>query len=122
MPPIDPLLVQTRRHFFRDCAVGVGAIALGSLLNESRANSTSAVNPLAPKLRHFTPKARSIIFLLMAGGPSQFETWDCKPGHTNGGPINPTSATTAPAKPRMRRPNTTERFTTLGPGRNWHSA
>src|SRR5713226_676730 len=41
---------------------------------------------------------------------------------TNGGPINPTSATAAPTGPRMRRPNTTERLTTFGPGRNWHSA
>src|SRR5215831_10237504 len=77
MPPTDPLLLQTRRHFFRDCSVGIGAMALGSLLNESRA---------AP---HYTPKAKSVIFLFMAGGPSQLELFDDKPKlrELNGQPI-----------------------------------
>ena len=33
MPPLDPLLPRTRRHFFRECGVGLGSIALASLLN-----------------------------------------------------------------------------------------
>jgi hypothetical protein len=77
MPPIEPLLLQTRRHFFRDCSIGIGAMALGSLLNESQA---------AP---HYTPKAKSVIFLFMAGGPSQLELFDDKPKlrELNGQPI-----------------------------------
>src|SRR5262249_3686490 len=70
----DPLLAQTRRHFFRDCGVGIGAIALTSLLQrETRAN------PLAPKPPHFPAKAKAVIFLFMAGGPSQLELFDAKP-------------------------------------------
>src|SRR5215831_18461733 len=39
-----------------------------------------------------------------------------------GGPISPASATAAPGAPPKREPNTTEKFTTFGPGRNWESA
>ena len=71
-------LHSTRRHFFRDCGVGLGGMALGSLLaRESRA--APATNPLAPKPGHFEPKAKAVIFLFMAGGPSQFELFDPKP-------------------------------------------
>lgn len=75
------LRLETRRHFFRNCGVGVGSLALGSLMqrdNCSAAPSTSA-NPLAPKQPHFPAKAKSVIYLFMAGGPSQLEMWDHKP-------------------------------------------
>jgi hypothetical protein len=77
MPPVNPLLLQTRRHFFGQCAVGLGSLALTSLLNEGRAEET--VNPLAPRKPHHAPKAKSVIFLFMAGGPSQLELFDYKP-------------------------------------------
>jgi hypothetical protein len=73
---------RTRRHFFRDCGVGLGKIALASLLCESLADSGSAQasrNPLAPKPPHFPARARSVIYLFMAGGPSQLELFDYKP-------------------------------------------
>jgi hypothetical protein len=70
----DPLLLRTRRHFFRECGIGIGAVALTSLLErEARAN------PLAPKPPHFPAKAKAVIFLFMAGGPSQLELFDPKP-------------------------------------------
>jgi hypothetical protein len=75
-------LLQTRRHFFRDCAVGLGSIALASLLNEGRGRAGEApplVNPLAPKPGHFPGRAKNVIFLFMAGGPSQLELFDYKP-------------------------------------------
>ena len=77
----DLLLEQTRRHFFGQCAVGLGSMALGSLLGDgARAASASAiVNPLAPKAPHFPAKAKSVIYLFMAGGPSQLELFDYKP-------------------------------------------
>ncbi|HJZ91253.1 MAG TPA: DUF1501 domain-containing protein [Gemmataceae bacterium] len=78
MNPPDPLLLQTRRHFFRDCGVGLGAMALGSLLGRE-AQAAPAANPLAPKKPHFEPKAKSVIFLFMAGGPTQFELFEDKP-------------------------------------------
>jgi hypothetical protein len=87
----DPL-ESTRRHFLQDCRVGLGAIALGSLLEQSRSSAatpSTPVDPLrAPERRtdplavlptHFTPKAKNVIFLFMAGGPSQLELFDPKP-------------------------------------------
>ena len=67
---------QTRRHFFRDCGVGVGSMALASLLNaESRAVDAKG----ATTKPHFAAKAKSVIFLFMAGGPSQLELFEPKP-------------------------------------------
>ena len=74
----DLLLLQTRRHFFQNCALGVGKIALASLLAERAWGQTSA-NPLAPRRPHFAAKAKRVIFLFMAGGPSQLELFDYKP-------------------------------------------
>jgi hypothetical protein len=76
----DPLLLQTRRHFFRDCALGVGSMALASLLNDGKlAAAPPVVSPLAPRQPHFAPRAKSVIYLFMAGGPSQLEMFDYKP-------------------------------------------
>lgn len=66
------LLDRTRRHFFRDCGVGLGKVALASLFG---AGATQA----APRGPHLPPKAKSVIFLFMAGGPSQFELFEYKP-------------------------------------------
>jgi hypothetical protein len=73
------LLLQTRRHFFKDCAVGLGSMALASLLNEGRASADTFANPLAPRKPHFPPRAKAVIYLFMAGGPSQLELFDYKP-------------------------------------------
>lgn len=71
------LLARTRRHFFRDCGVGLGKLGLASLLAES---ARAAVrNPMAPKRPHFPAKAKSVIYLFMAGGPSQLDLFDYKP-------------------------------------------
>jgi hypothetical protein len=81
MSSANPLLLQTRRHFFQDCAVGLGSIALASLLSEERANAVgpALVNPLTPKKGHYEARAKQVIFLFMAGGPSQLELFDHKP-------------------------------------------
>ena len=72
----------TRRHFFRDCQVGLGGMALSSLLSPERQASAelqpSGFNP-GSRDRHKTAKAKSVIFLFMAGGPSQLELFDPKP-------------------------------------------
>ena len=76
------LLETTRRHFFGQCAVGLGQIALASLLRDGKihaAESTQPVNPLAPKPPHFASKAKSVIYLFMAGGPSQLDLFEHKP-------------------------------------------
>jgi len=98
--PEDPLTV-TRRHFFRECGVGIGKIALASLLTDAfsaRAfarpieNRKSKIeNPLAPKPPHFRPKAKRVIHLFMAGAPSQLDLFDYKPELTKyeGKPLPP---------------------------------
>ncbi len=73
--PFD--IARTRRHFFRDCGVGLGGIALSSLLAKSA--PASATLPTAARPPHFEPKAKAVIFLFMAGGPSQLELFDPKP-------------------------------------------
>src|SRR5215467_10536881 len=78
----NPLLSSTRRHFFSQCAIGLGQIALASLLGETpvRGDEKSGVsNPLAVRLPHFAPKAKSVIYLFMAGGPTQLELFEYKP-------------------------------------------
>jgi hypothetical protein len=72
----------TRRWFFQQCGVGLGAIALGSLLREGVAASSRApslLDPLAPRAPHFKPKAKRVIYLFMAGAPSHLDLFDYKP-------------------------------------------
>lgn len=71
-PPSHALRERTRRQFFRECGVGLGAIALQGLLTRTAA----AAQPIAP---HFTPRAKSIIYLFMNGAPSQLDLFDFKP-------------------------------------------
>ncbi|HMP05048.1 MAG TPA: DUF1501 domain-containing protein [Lacipirellulaceae bacterium] len=67
-----------RRTFLGQAALGVGAAALGQLMHPAASfagpGATGVVSP-----RHGTPRAKRVIFLCMAGGPSQFETFDEKP-------------------------------------------
>src|SRR5262249_43942824 len=85
----------TRRWFFRQCGVGLGSIALGSLLEASlsAANAPSKDKKGKP-LRalpqpHFQPKAKRVIYLFMAGAPSQLDLFDYKPAleKFNGKPV-----------------------------------
>src|SRR5215510_14524996 len=68
----------TRRHFFQATGLGFGAMALQSLLVRDGVLAQSA-NPLAPKSPMFAPKATRIIYLHMAGSPSQLELFEHKP-------------------------------------------
>ncbi|MBX5494647.1 MAG: DUF1501 domain-containing protein [Bryobacteraceae bacterium] len=63
-----------RRWFLEKCGIGLGAIALQSLTA-----SAASTDPLAPKAPHYTPKAKHVIFLFMAGAPSHLELFDNKP-------------------------------------------
>ena len=72
----------TRRHFFQDCRVGLGSMALGSLLAGERSVSAQVSPPgfvEGSRGRHGAAKAKSVIFLFMAGGPRQLEVFDPKP-------------------------------------------
>ena len=82
MTPFDFARIQTRRNFFKYAAGGLETIAIADLLSrEGRAASRELpqVNPLAPKPPHFAPRAKNVIFLLMAGGPSHLDLYDPKP-------------------------------------------
>jgi hypothetical protein len=88
---MNDLLGTTRRQFFSRCGMGLGSIALASLLGENffAADTPKLVNPFAPKPPHFKARAKNIIYLFMAGGPSQLELFDYKPKlvELNGQPI-----------------------------------
>ena len=78
------LQIHTRRHFFQNCCLGIGKIALASLLTDATATSVSAdalsdPRPTSPKPTHFPAKVKRVIYLFMAGAPSQLELFDHKP-------------------------------------------
>lgn len=75
----DLLRRITRRHLFENCGVGLGAMALGTLLGAAKSNATAAINPMAVRTPHRAPKAKAVIFLFMAGGPSQLDLFTDKP-------------------------------------------
>jgi len=98
----------TRRQFLGHVSMGIGAAALGSLMGTANATTSPGAyagnTPLSPLQGvvdplHFAPKAKRVIFLCMAGGPSHLETFDYKerlaamdgqpmpPSFTNGQPI-----------------------------------
>ena len=78
MNPSDKLHTQqTRRSFLERSTLGLGGIALGSLLN-AQAAKRNAIGGLAD-LPHFAPKAKRVIYLFQSGGPSQMDLFDYKP-------------------------------------------
>jgi hypothetical protein len=72
IPSYDDLMRPTRRHFLGTSALGMGALALRHLTPEAAAAEKTART-------HFPAKAKRVIYLFQAGGPSQFETLDPKP-------------------------------------------
>jgi hypothetical protein len=78
---IESIRVATRRHFLKQCTTGLGAMALGSLTGFRPATSESAISTgsLLTQVPHFAPTAKRVIFLHMAGAPSQLELFDYKP-------------------------------------------
>ena len=66
----------TRRYFLERCSIGLASMFLATI--EGRSAESNA-NPLAPKPPHFPAKAKAVIYLHMAGSPSQLELFDHKP-------------------------------------------
>ncbi|MCC6408460.1 MAG: DUF1501 domain-containing protein [Planctomycetes bacterium] len=85
MPSHDPLAAErSRRWFFRQCGAGLGRLALASLLGPELAHARAADDlgardPLAPKPPPLPAKAKRIVYLHMAGSPSQLDLFDEKP-------------------------------------------
>jgi hypothetical protein len=80
-PARAALAAVTRRHFFRQSGFGIGSLALLRLLDERAfaAAADGARDPQAVRQPHFAPKAKSVIYLFMAGAPSQVDLLDPKP-------------------------------------------
>ena len=76
-PRLEHLRHQTRRTFLRDSSVGLGSVALASLLADDAAGAPA--NPLAPKKPHFDGKAKRVIYLHLSGAPPHLDLWDHKP-------------------------------------------
>jgi hypothetical protein len=68
---------MNRRHFLERSRLGLGALAIGSLLGGRRTHA--AATPPLSRAPHYAPKAKRIIYLFQSGAPSQFETFDYKP-------------------------------------------
>ncbi len=72
-----------RRLFLKNSGVGLGALALGSLLGRDQArastNTSGGMGQLAG-VPHLTPKAKRVIQLFQSGAPSQMDLFDYKPG------------------------------------------
>ena len=80
MNPLNELqLTLTRRSFFNRCGLGLGTAALASLLGESGFAQTGDQKTGLAGVPHFAPKAKRVIYLFQAGGPSQLELFDAKP-------------------------------------------
>ena len=85
-PLREERLLLTRRHFFGRLATGIGTAALASLLSPARAAAAPGAPAAGPTRKgglpgvpHFAPRAKRVIYLHMAGGPSQVELFDYKP-------------------------------------------
>src|SRR5690606_36327022 len=78
-----------RRRFLTKTSLGLGALDMGSLLGIDKLHGSASQQAPAPAnmeeeilkaLPHIAPKAKRVVYLFMAGGPSQFDTFDYKPG------------------------------------------
>jgi hypothetical protein len=80
-PGLEALQQITRRSFLQSAGrFSLGAIALASLLGRAqKASANALVNPLVPRVPHFEPKVRRVIYLHMSGGPPHLDLFDYKP-------------------------------------------
>ena len=78
MDPVAELLSrETRRAFLGKSTMGLGSVALGTLLNARGADDKGA--GIGAGLPHFAPRAKRVIYLFQSGGPSQMDLFDYKP-------------------------------------------
>jgi hypothetical protein len=69
----------TRRHFLRDCQVGLGGAAMALAMQQGKVNAAPVLNPLAVRAPHYAARAKHVIFLDMAGSPPHLDMFDYKP-------------------------------------------
>src|SRR5690242_16682606 len=80
-PRLEYLHNQTRRQFLTNAGLGLGGLALSSLLGDARGDAPAidTSNPLAPRKPHFPGKAKRVIYLHMSGAPPHLDLLDYKP-------------------------------------------
>ena len=78
-PQLESLQYKTRRHFFKQCSMGLGGVALSEMLASDAMGLEAPNNPLLAKLPHFAPKAKRVIYLHLTGSPPHLDLWDHKP-------------------------------------------
>src|SRR5688572_15233998 len=78
-PVFERLQAQTRRNFLQSSSMGLGGLALSSLMSGARGDEPSPDRPLAPRKPHFPAKAKRVIYLHMSGAPPHLDLLDYKP-------------------------------------------
>jgi hypothetical protein len=78
-PQLESLQYTTRRHFFKQCSMGLGGVALADMLATEAYALEAPQNPLMPKLPPFAAKAKRVIYLHLTGSPPHLDMWDHKP-------------------------------------------
>jgi hypothetical protein len=78
-PILEKIQLNTRRHFLKNCGVGLGMGALAQLLSPQAFGLSAPQNPLLPRAPHFSPKAKRVIYLHLTGSPPHLDMWDYKP-------------------------------------------
>jgi len=78
-PALEQIQLNTRRHFLKNCGVGLGAGALAQLLSPDAFGLKAPENPLLPRKSHFSSKAKRVIYIHLTGSPPHLDLWDYKP-------------------------------------------
>ncbi|MDA8990060.1 DUF1501 domain-containing protein [Opitutales bacterium] len=78
-PALEQIQLNTRRHFLRNCGVGLGAGALAQMLSPDAFGLKAPGNPLLPRKSHFSSKAKRVIYIHLTGSPPHLDLWDYKP-------------------------------------------
>ena len=78
-PSLEQIQLNTRRHFLKNCGVGLGAGALAQILSPDAFGLKAPENPLLPRKSHFSSKAKRVIYIHLTGSPPHLDLWDYKP-------------------------------------------
>ena len=78
-PVLEQIQLNTRRHFLKNCGVGLGAGALAQILSPDAFGLKAPENPLLPRKSHFSSKAKRVIYIHLTGSPPHLDLWDYKP-------------------------------------------
>ena len=78
-PVLEQIQLNTRRHFLKNCGVGLGTGALAQILSPDAFGLKAPENPLLPRKSHFSSKAKRVIYIHLTGSPPHLDLWDYKP-------------------------------------------